>query len=150
MVNTPRHGLAPCPVASVQPACAVALAATSRSCAPARSTLFPIVSAESAPIDSDASLPRDRLCTLAVNEVWSVGNSAAARAHGHGLGPRALGSSRFLFFGYCFQFRPVLIRTYVGWGRRQIAFFHRCSGPVERTRITHVSKQVRENLPLFK
>jgi hypothetical protein len=65
------HALVP----GVQPACAVAMAATSRSCAPrtrTRSTLFPIVSAESASIDSDASLPRDHLFTLAVNEVWSV------------------------------------------------------------------------------
>jgi hypothetical protein len=67
--------LAPSPVPGVQPACAVAMAATSRSCAPCthtRSTLFPIVSVESAAIDSDASLACDNLCTLTVNEVWSV------------------------------------------------------------------------------
>jgi|SRR6267143_859749 len=67
--------LAPSAVVGVQPACAVALAATIRSYAPCvrtRSTLFPVVSVESASIDSDASLPCDHLCTLTVNEVWSV------------------------------------------------------------------------------
>jgi hypothetical protein len=59
-------------VAGVQPARAVAAAATSRSFAPGprtRITLFPIVNVESAPIDSDASLPCDHLSTLSVDEV---------------------------------------------------------------------------------
>src|SRR6266513_3340473 len=93
--------LAHSPVVSVQPACAVAMAARSRSrapCARTPCTLFPIISVECASVDSDASLPRDCLCTLTINEVWSVGNSAAARAHGHGLGSRALASSALLFF----------------------------------------------------
>jgi hypothetical protein len=73
----PHHTgvLAPSLVAGVQPACAVAMAATSRSCAPCartRRTLFPIVNVESASIDSDAPLPCDRLCTLTVNEVCSI------------------------------------------------------------------------------
>jgi hypothetical protein len=151
--NAPRHGLAPSLVAGIQPACAVARPATSRSCAPCaptRRTLFPIVSVESASIDSDTSLPCDRLGTLAVNEVCSVGNSAAARAHGHGLGSRALANFLFLFFDDWLQVRPVLIRTGVRRGRRQITFFHRCSRPIELTGITRIPKQVRENLPFFK
>jgi hypothetical protein len=153
MANAPRHGLAPSPVAGVQPACAVARPATRRSrapCARTRRTLFPIVSVESASIDPDTSLPCDRLGTLTVNEVCSVGNSAAARAHGHGLGFRALANFLFLFFDDWLQVRPVLIRTGVRRGRRQITFFHRGSRPVERARITRIPKQVRENLPFFK
>jgi hypothetical protein len=72
MVNSPRDGLASSPVAGVQPACAVAMAATSRfyaPCARTGSTLFPIVSVGSASVDSDAPLPYDCLSTLTVNEV---------------------------------------------------------------------------------
>jgi hypothetical protein len=95
-----RHGLASSLVASVQPACAITMATTRRSCAPCARTLgtrFPIVSVESASIDSNTSLPCDCLRTLTVNEVCSVRNSTAARAHCHRLGSRALASSRFLF-----------------------------------------------------
>lgn len=72
MVNSPRDGLASPPAVGVQPACAVARAATSGFYVPSartRGTWFPIVGVESASIDSDASLPRDCLGTLTVNEV---------------------------------------------------------------------------------
>jgi len=145
-------------VAGVQPACPVAMAATSHSYFPstrARRALFPIVSVDSASIDSDTSLSCDHLCTLTVSESCSVGNSAAARADGHGLGLRASVCLLFWFFGNRFfgdrfRVRPVLIRACVARGRRQLAFFHRCPGPVERTAIAHVAKQVREHLLLFK
>src|SRR5258706_13849844 len=77
------------------------MAATSRFYAPsagARSTLLPIVSVGSASIDSDASLPCDCLSTLTVDEVYSVGNGAAPRAHGHRPRLRALRGFHFLFF----------------------------------------------------
>ena len=148
-----RHGLALSPVVDIQPACAIARAATSRChapCARARITQFPIVSVKSASIDSHASLPCDGLCALTVNEVCCIGNGAAARAHGHGLGFRALAGFLFLFFEDRLRVRLVFIRTRVGRRRRQIAFFHRGSGPIERTGITHVTIQVGENLLLFK
>jgi hypothetical protein len=144
------------------------MAATSHSYFPsarARGALFPIVSVDSASIDSDASLPCDHLCALAVNVLCSVGDCAAAGAHGHGPGFRAPAGFAFLFlgdsflrrlffrnrfFGHHFCLGPVLIRACVVRGRRQLAFFHRRPGPVERTAITHVAKQVREHLLLFK
>jgi len=66
------RGLALCLVAGVQPARPVARAATSLSivpCARARLALFPIVSVDGASIDADASLTRDCLCTLTIDEV---------------------------------------------------------------------------------
>jgi len=145
-------------VAGVQPAGPVAMAATSHSYFPSartRGALFPIVGVESASIDSDASFPCDHLCALAVNVLCSVGNSTAASAHGHGPGFRASLSFPLLFLGGRFlgnrlRLWHVLIRACVVRRRRQLAFFHRRPGPVERTAITHVAKQVREHLLLFK
>src|SRR6266481_926438 len=134
MIDSPRHELAPCPVSRIQPACTVALAATNRSigpCSCTRFTLFPVVSVQSASIDPHASFPCNRLCALPINEVLCVGNSAAARAHGHGPGFRVLAIFLSLFLEGWLQLRPVLIRAGVRRGRRQIALFHRRPWPVK-------------------
>lgn len=137
----------------VQPPRPIATTATNCSCASCSRTciaLFPIVGVQGASIDSHTPFAGDHLPTLSVDEVCGVGKGAASRAYGHGLRFRAFAVFSFRDSGHSNRFRRVLNPARVRRRRRQLAIRYRCSGPREAAGITHITKQVRKNLPLFK